>query len=98
MSNVVVVLDPRAEGCGTIVVTRESLPVGPLRLQCPVQAVDFAVLPGAVRFDEFLFDAMGGAARDSYRQVAVSGSMPCARALASMMSRNHEVSPTRTPS
>lgn len=37
-------------------------------------------------------------ARDPYCQVAVSGSMPRARALASMMRRNHEARPLRTPS
>jgi len=53
----VVSLDERRKCRGPGSVGLEGLSVGPLGLQCPVEAFDFAVLPGAVRTDELLLDA-----------------------------------------
>jgi hypothetical protein len=60
-SSSVVVLEPGGKGCGSLVVVGEGLPVGPFGGQGPVEPLDLAVLPGAVRFDEHLAGAEGGA-------------------------------------
>src|SRR5690242_1022426 len=44
----------RGKGGGAVGVAGEHLAVGPFGLQGPVQALDLAVLPGAVRLDELL--------------------------------------------
>ena len=50
----VVVLEPGCKGGGAFVVAGEDLPVGPLGGQGAVEALDLAVLPGAVGLDELL--------------------------------------------
>ena len=60
-SSSVVVLEPWVKGGGAVSVGREWLSVGPLGLQCAVEPLHLAVLPGAVRSDELLPDATCGA-------------------------------------
>lgn len=50
-------LDPGRKGIGSGLVAGEGLPVGPLGCERPVEALDFPVLPGAVRLDELLLRA-----------------------------------------
>jgi hypothetical protein len=59
-SVIVVVVEPGCKGVGPVVVAGEHARVGPLDLEGPVEAFDFAVLPGAVRSDEFVFDVVSG--------------------------------------
>jgi hypothetical protein len=56
----VVVLDEGGKGGGSFLVAVEGLPVGPFGGQGPVESLDLAVLPGAVRLDEDLPGAQGG--------------------------------------
>ena len=53
----VVVLEPRCKGLCPFGVAGEGLAVGPLGGQGAVEALDLAVLPGAVGLDELLLDA-----------------------------------------
>jgi hypothetical protein len=57
-SSSVVELEPGVKGSGAVIVGGEDLPVGPLGLEGAVEALDLAVLPGTVRPDEPLGDAM----------------------------------------
>lgn len=57
---IVVVVEPGVECCGPRVVVGEGLPVGTFDGQRAVEAFDFAVLSGAVGFDEPLLGAEGG--------------------------------------
>ena len=57
----VVVLDPGGKGLGAFLVAQINAAVGPFGGQGPVQALDFPVLPGAVRADEFLPDPVASA-------------------------------------
>ncbi|GAA2460005.1 hypothetical protein GCM10010405_50320 [Streptomyces macrosporus] len=61
MSFVVAVPEPGVERGGAFVVAGKDSTVGPFGLQGPVEALDFAVLPWAVRLDELLPGAAGGA-------------------------------------
>lgn len=60
-SFIVVVLEPGRKHGSAFGAAGEHVPVGPLGLQGSVEALDLAVLPGAVRFDELLTDAVVGA-------------------------------------
>jgi len=55
VSSIVVLLEPWGKGVCSFVVGAEDSAVGPLGLQCSVQAFDLAVLPGAVGPDETCF-------------------------------------------
>ena len=56
----VVVLEPGCERVGALVVGLKDAAVSPLGLQRAVEALDFAVLPGAVRPDEDVSDRLAG--------------------------------------
>lgn len=56
----VVEVQPVVKCGGALVVAGVDLVVGPFGLQGAVEAFDFAVLPGAVRFDQDVFSAEGG--------------------------------------
>jgi len=53
----VVELQPGGKRGGAVGVAEEDLPVGPFDLQCAVEPLNFAVLPRAVRLDEFVLSA-----------------------------------------
>jgi hypothetical protein len=59
-SPVVVVVDEVWQGCGSLIVAGEDLPVGPLVGEGSVEAFDLAVLPRAVRSDELVLDIAVG--------------------------------------
>ena len=60
-SSSVVVLEPGRKGVSAGLVGGEGLPVGPFGGENPVEALDLAVLPGAVRIDKLLPYAVIGA-------------------------------------
>ena len=66
---VVVAVEEVWQSCGPVVVRFEDLPVGPLDLECAVEAFDLAVLPWTVRADAFV----GGA--QSIDRVGDSGGL-----------------------
>jgi hypothetical protein len=56
----VVLLEPGCKSLGSRGVAGEDLPAGPLGGQGPVEALELAVLPGAVGLDELLPGPDGG--------------------------------------
>lgn len=57
-ASMVVVLEPGRQSVGALLVAGEDLSVRPFDLQGPVEPFDLATLPGAVRADEQLRDAV----------------------------------------
>jgi hypothetical protein len=54
---IVVVVEPGVESSGALVIAGPGAGVGPFGLEGAVEALDFAVLPGAVGLDEELLGA-----------------------------------------
>lgn len=53
-SSSAVVLEPEHKGCGAVGVGCEDLSIDPLGLQGSIEPFNLAVLPGAVRADEYV--------------------------------------------